>query len=407
MSNNEFLWHAKRGHGECILEMKKGNNTYHLKAVKKIFLNNYAFLLEDEYRSSYSCELVSFYNNDKYFLSLLWDKIKRTKIEDYYTFDYLVNNLYFILKRNKNHNYEKKVEHLFTKALDKGFFTENEQKSICSLISLTIDLNINSFIQKIIKQHYSDFKNSNLDVSYIEYYYNLKLSNKNSSVNIMSNEVFDNFDSLLECISNDLVFNKKLPLIVNKISNEDLKKLLGVLDNDNIDNSLKTNILKLILYSKKRDAEIIKTLISIVNNSTQEQKSIIYEILTKTKSKKALSVLRKNELSNSFYVRLLLNNYNKDEYESIHKKILKLRINYTNLDNWFEVEADLIKYCNRKDFDKRLLTDLKYFLKNGLSSNSRYKIAKILTRYNVLDDTDIKSLKYDADFNTRRYFENV
>ncbi len=77
------------------------------------------------------------------------------------------------------------------------------------------------------------------------------------------------------------------------------------------------------------------------------------------------------------------------------------------MDNWFEVEADLIKYCNRKDFDKRLLIDLKYFLKNGLSSNSRYKIAKILTKYNALDDTDIKSLKYDANFNTRRYFENV
>ena len=71
MNLDEFLWHAKRGHGECLLAMKQGNVSYYKDVVKKVFLNNYAFLITDEYRSSYTCELVSFYHNDKYFLNLL------------------------------------------------------------------------------------------------------------------------------------------------------------------------------------------------------------------------------------------------------------------------------------------------------------------------------------------------
>ena len=71
MNLDEFLWHAKRGHGECLLAMKQGNVSYYKDVVKKVFLNNYAFLITDEYRSSYACELVSFYHNDKYFLNLL------------------------------------------------------------------------------------------------------------------------------------------------------------------------------------------------------------------------------------------------------------------------------------------------------------------------------------------------
>ena len=106
MNLDEFVWHAKRGHGECILEMKKGNISNFKDIIKKVFLNNYAFLINDEYRSAYVCELVGFYNDDKYFLDILWKKIIRTKLINYYTFDYLINNLYFILLRNVDCNYE-------------------------------------------------------------------------------------------------------------------------------------------------------------------------------------------------------------------------------------------------------------------------------------------------------------
>lgn len=108
MNLEEFLWHAKRGHGECLLVMKRENIMNYKDVVKKIFLNNYAFLINDEYRSSYSCELVGFYHDDRYFLNLLWNKIVITKLSNCYTFDYLLNNLYFILSRNMDCNYEKK-----------------------------------------------------------------------------------------------------------------------------------------------------------------------------------------------------------------------------------------------------------------------------------------------------------
>ena len=112
-------------------------------------------------------------------------------------------------------------------------------------------------------------------------------------------------------------------------------------------------------------------------------------------------------LEDSFVVRLLLNNYNEDKYEEVHNKILKLKINYSNTNYWFEVENDLLKYFNRKNIDMRLLADLKCFLKNGLSSTSRYKIAMILKKFNMLDDNEIKSLKYDANYKIRQKFKKL
>lgn len=401
MNLDEFLWHAKRGHGECILEMKQGNVSKYKDVVKKVFLNNFAFLIEDEYRSSYACELVGFYNNDKYFLNLLWNKIMRTKLEDYYTFDYLINNLYFLLRKNKDCNYEKKIRCFIIKKLNKNFFTVNENNSICSLISLIIDLNINIPLKEILNQHQVNFKNSNLDLSYVEYYYQVILTDKNKKSNLVNKDIFKDFNVLLECICNNDYFNKQFSFIVNNISSKYLGYLLDLLDDDNIDSSSKTNILKIILYSKKRDVRTINKIIKIMYESTKNQKEIIYEILVKINSKKILSLLCQNNFEDSFIIRLLLNNYSKDKYESVHKKILKLKINYSNSDNWFEVENDLINYFNKKNIDDRLLIDLKFFLKEGLSSSSRYKIVMILKKYNMLNNADIKSLKYDANYKIR------
>ena len=142
-----------------------------------------------------------------------------------------------------------------------------------------------------------------------------------------------------------------------------------------------------------------------MDNSTKSQKIIIYEILVKIKSKKILSILFKKNLKDSFIIRLLLNNYSEDQYEKIHNKILKLKINYINSDNWFEVENNLIEYFNKKNIDEKLLIDLKFFFKNGLSSKTRYKTALILKKYNMLNNKEIESLKYDANYKIRQKFQ--
>lgn len=270
MTKNEFFYHAKRGHGECVLELKHNNILNYENIVKRVFLNNYAFLINDEYRSSYSCELVSFYNNDKYFLSLLWNKIKRTQLENFYSFDYLINNLYFLLKRNKNYIYDQKIKRLLIKRLNNNFFTVNENKSLCSIVSLVLDLNISISINEIINQHYSKFKNSNLDLSNIEYCYKISLIDKKNS-NLIKKQDFKDFKVLLECISNNQSFNKQLPYIVNDISDSNLQFLLDMLNNSTKNNSIKTNILKIILYSEKMNITIFNILVNILDKSTKEQ----------------------------------------------------------------------------------------------------------------------------------------
>ena len=404
---NEFLWHAKRGHGECILEMQQGNISKYKKIVKKVFLNNYAFLYEEEYRSAYTCELVRFYNDDKHFLNLLWNKIKKTKLEYYYTFDYLINNLFFILKRNVDCNYKNEIEHLLIKNLKRNFFTKNENSSICSLISLVFDLKLNISIKKIVDQHYATNKNSNLDLSYIEYCYHISLSSKDNNFLLLDHDKINNFDALLECISHNDTFNKQLPFIVNNISNKNFETLLDLLVDKKIDTSSKTNILRLVFYSRKKDIKTINKILDAMNNFTQKKKNIVYDILVKLKSKKVLSLLKQNNFDNSFIIRLQLNDYNNNKYEELHNRILKLKINYNNSSNWFEVENDLIKYCNRKKIDERLLTDVKYFFKNGLSSYSRYKIAIILSKYHMLDTREIECLKFDANYKIRQKFKNL
>lgn len=398
MNLDEFLWHAKRGHGECILALKKENPIYYKNIVKKVFLNNYAFLINDEYRSAFACELISFYNADNFFLSLLWNKIKRTKIEDYYNFDYLINNLYFILKRNKKINYEKRIKHLLISNLNKELFTFNECCSINSLISLINDLNMNIHIEEIVQQHYIKFNNSNL---------HLDGYTTNNNFHFIEKEEIEDFNKLLNCILNDANFNKQLPIIATYITNDSIELLLKYIEaNKDINNAIKTNILKIILFSNKKNIKIMKKLINILDKVNLEQRNIIYDILSEKKSVKLLNALSKRKLENNFYIRLHLTNYNESKYEKLHNKIIKLKINYSNSNNWFAVENALINYFNKRLIDKRLLVDLKYFFKNGLSSTSRYKIVIILKKYNMLDNNELKALKYDANYKIRKIFKN-
>ena len=65
-----------------------------------------------------------------------------------------------------------------------------------------------------------------------------------------------------------------------------------------------------------------------------------------------------------------------------------MNINYSDNSYWFEVESSLIDYFKRKNVDKRLLKDVYYFMNNGLSSDSRYYLVKILIKYNYLKDFD-------------------
>ncbi len=406
MNLNEFLWHAKRGHGECLLVLKESNISYYKNCVKKVFLNNYAFLEKDEYRSSYACELVAFYNDDEYFLNLLWNKIKRTNFENYFTFDYLINNLYFIIEKNKKHNFEMKITKLLIKNLDKDYFSINENNSICSLISLMIDLNIDKTIKKIIVQHYNNFKNSNLDLSDIKHYYCIDLPNNKCNYKFLNEEILKDFNALLEYISDEIAFNKNMSFLSKYICSDYLELLLNMLEEDNIDNSFKTNILKIVLYNGDLKVNNLSKIIDFLDKSTHEQKNIICEILKKAKSAKLLSILRNKNLEDSFLIRLILNNYNENMYELVHKKLLKLEINYHNSNNWFEVENELINYFKKKIIDDRLLIDLKRFFKEGLSSNSRYKIVLILKKYNMLDNKEIESLRYDANYKIRQKFKN-
>ena len=49
---------------------------------------------------------------------------------------------------------------------------------------------------------------------------------------------------------------------------------------------------------------------------------------------------------------------------------------------------------------------MKYFLKNGLSSMTRYNLTKILIKYSFLNDSEIKNLKLDANVQIRKFLKS-
>lgn len=403
MNNKEFLWYAKRGRGECIIELKKGRIFDFKYAVKKVLLNNLAFCPEDEFRSAFACELISFFNNDCYYINLLWKKIIRTELEDFYTFDYLLYNLYFLLKRNNEHLYDYKIGKLLSKRIEQEFFSLNENKSICSLISLCLDLKLDLDIIKIIKRHYDEFSNSNLDLSLIGCNYDMLQLFKKPISNIIKPIKLDK-ESLVKCISDNSCFKKQLPFLSERISKEDSCFLLSLV-NDCNDHDLKTNILKLIYFGHNNDKLIMKRIISYFSFLDSSEKVIAEDILCKTKSKLIIAFLLNNpNFSKSLKIRLLIRNYNSSSYAFIHKLIKEIKIDYKNSWKWYEIENDLINHFKRKNPDLRFLNDIKYFLNNGLCSISRFKLAIILEKYNFLDKNDIESLRYDAYYKNRNRF---
>lgn len=407
INHNEFLWYAKRGHEECILALEN-NLIYNYKgAVRKVVLNNYGFLKDGEYRSSYAYQLASFYNDNSYFVNLICGKLVRTDLNDDYTFEYLVNNLYFFLKGKKYKNIEKKIEKLLVKLLSKERYSVEEGNSISSIVSLIIDLNMNIAITDIINKYYLEYMNSNLDLSSIEFNYNILFDKKIRNDFSFDEKIVNDYDLLLDHISNENTFYRELPFISLNFNVLYINKLFDLLFSSKVDEKVKTNILKVIYYSNKCGVKYLNKLLALITILNNNQKLIVYEIILNIHSKKVTNLLNMKGIDNSLYIRIALKNYNGALYNDVHKKITKLKINYSDSDGWFEVEDELINYFKRKEIDDRLLIDLKYFLLNGLSSNSRYKIVKILHRFSMLNNEEIHGLGYDSNYKTRRFIKRI
>lgn len=405
MNAQEFLWHAKRGHGECLLEMKKQDISIYKRAVKNVFLNNYAFLLNDEYRSSFACELIKFYNEDSRFLLSLWKKLLKTNLNDFYTIDYLLNNIYFILKRNKKIDYTNKLRKLLNKYLSHNYYSFKESNATCSLLSLIIDLKININVKELVNSHFQSFTETNLDLSSIEQYYGVSFIHKAKQSIPFDKTLLDNNELLLNKIKKEELSPKDFYYISLYIKEETINYLFNYLLANNSCGVIKTNILQIIFFSKKYNYKYMQSLFELLNNSNNEQKELLSQMILSINNKAVFVYSNHCKIDKSLLVRIYLKNYKPYLYKEIHKIIREIKIDYSDSKRWYEIEEELIKYCNkRKNVDVRLLNDLRHFLLNGLCSTSRYKIILILKRHNMIKEKEITALKYDANQKIRNAF---
>ncbi len=401
MTKEVFLWHAKRGHGECFFALKEDAEKYRC-CVKKILLTNYAFLLEDEYRSFYACELIKPYNDDCFFAQLLWKKLTNTDFDDYFTVDYLLNNLYFIFKRNKKIDYTNKIRIMLTRCLKKDDFSFYESKSIQSLLSLIIDLKVDIDYETIIRKHQHDYSHSNLDLSEIDYCYHLNLNKPKHDYALCDKNNFCNCNSL-QLFLEQSVPDKEVYMLSKNLDSNLLDGLFKIIGDNFASSNTISNILKVIYYSNaKINLARSHDLIAVEKGLDVEQKKLLYSILSDAKA-----VIKNediNEMDDWLFIHLALNNYQESYYAEIHKRIKRIKVNYCDSDLWFEVENSLIKYFRKKTIDTRLLKDLKSFLKKGLCSFSRYKVASILKKHGMLTENEKNCLSYDANLKTRKLF---
>ena len=402
MTKEMFLWHAKRGHGDCFFAMNQDAAKYR-PCVEKILVNNYAFLSEDEYRSFYACELIKFYNDDSFFAQLMWRKLVKANFDNYFLVDYLINNLYFIFQRNKKIDFTDKIRAMLITRLKKENFTIGESKSIQSLLSLIIDSKMDIDYESIVKKHQHTYFHSNLDLSDIDYCYHLGLNKSKHNLTSNGSCDFYDFDSLKSFLKQD-VTDKELYMVSKKIDSDCFDYLFELIVGNPTTNNIKTNILKMIYFSNiKINSNRLRSLLSIEKELNVEEKKLVYSILANVKT--ILKTEETNKMSDWLFIRLALNNYKEDYYQEIHKRVKRMHINYCDSDLWFEVESSLINYFKKKNIDARLLSDLRIFLKKGLSSLSRYRIALILKKYDKLTECEKSYLSYDANYSTRLLFK--
>ena len=405
MNKEGFLWHAKRGHGICFLILQNGNIEEYRTDVKKVLLNNYAFLSNGEYRSSYACALVAFYQDDSHFLNLVWTKIIRTPLSNSFDFDYLINNLFFLLLRNKSINYTYKIKKLLEKRLNKNHFSFDETNSISSIISLILDLKLNIDVDKILTHYFSNFPTSDLDLSDVKNEYKLCFVQPKKAVLSFDNCLLTDFSLLMEHISENNNYLKEIALISYYISEDFIRKLIVELGN-NHDSITKMNILKTIYYSNKTTFEDSTNLIALADKANKKEKCYLYSIISNIKSKRVIHLLDSNT-NDTLFLLIALKHYNKTMCEDIKKRIKRIRIVYSDSEMWFEIEESLIElFCKRESYEE-LLEVLFYFYETGLSSHSRYTMVRILKKYGYLKKEDFETLKYDANYKTRKLMARI
>ena len=403
MNLAEFKWHAIRGHGECVVELLKRETTDYSQFIQHLVLNNYAFLI-DENRESYVHKLAEFYNQNEYYIDLIIKKLSKTKLENYFTFGYLINVLYFFLK-NCSCTYKARLFNMLKRKLNKSTFTFNENKSVNEMVSLLLDLFYDKEeVKLIINNYYKKFKDSNLELSTIEYSYGIRFDKLINNIRTIDYSIFENYDTFLACISNEKTFEFILPIVSIYMSRNVLNMLVDDMANKRFSLSDAYKVAEILYVSKKITSSYSKKILSCIGKYDNKTDEYLFKTLSvlKSKSLKDYGYSLLSTKNKAYGVAMLINNYESSDFDILNKKIKQLKINYSNSDDWFFVEEQLIRYFNKKNIDIKMLDLIYYFLKNGLSSFSRYSLVKILIKFNYLDLDELQILSYDANYNTRK-----
>ena len=384
MEKNSVFSYAIRGQGRFVLEVKKNSNEL-FKAVAKIVLNNYAFLKQED-RSNYAFKIASIYQKDSYFIDAIFNKLKRTKLDDDYTFVYLLDVLLLFLLRN------------------------NESASASKILSVILEVYKDyDFIETYINNYYHTHKESNLDLFIIGYTYKVNILKERKTPNlIMKLGDVNNYFKLIDNLNNDEWCRLYLFVASVYINNDTFNVLLNDLLMKKWNQEMSKKILQILINSDFIGTKHFQKIFLTLDFYDDEYKVILLEKMGSIESKKikqfAYSLL-KTEKYAPYCIINIINNYNNNDYKLVHKHIRNISINYKDNNYWYEIESALIKHFKRKNTDKRLLKDIYYFMNYGLSSDSRYNLVKILIKNNYLSGFDYECLKYDANPKTNKLIQ--
>jgi len=343
----------------------------------------------------YLYDLILLYDDVSYFINPVKELLSKTYNRDLFAqcIDILVNHYY-----DNNPNIKEFIYDFYKDMVRKKYFNRNKILCFEYLCIVLYDL----YGKKIIDIVLNDVNKIGIhhdDLSWFMSIINYK--DLSSSDDYEKIEYKYNFTEFLEMIKNNK-FCYCLAQFGNTFENEKCMDFLNMTNDLDLINKILDNYQSYRLYNNKIKATYIFKLLSLVSKFNDDIDYKVYDILSCYKHKEierlGLSLIN-NPKFLKIGIKMLITNYHKKYNDLLINSYKKIKFSFKRHE---DLVGDISRFMNsvKKDLPDELLF-ISY--KENYCSFCRLGVVKALRRRNLLTKDLIIELKYDSNYEIRKY----
>lgn len=414
MSLRKFKHDLIRGLGSCYIELENCNEIAKYKDIVVFGLtNSISFDQQVEgTRSHYLYGLAELYNDNEYFVLRITDRLNK-RIYNTDLFIHLIEHL-VPFAQNGSLNAKNELYRVYNVYLKK--FNRNEEYYIkldrlCSCL-----LQVDGI--KFIKYHLGKInklrkKPSEEDLGW---FHNNAVSRYKEEVYSLFQTVYPSFPTspiylktpevvthnlLLEMLE-DEDWNNKLYFYSLKASKEEVEKTIDyMIDCEDI-NTLR----KLLQVLGNRGGSLYKleSVLELRNKYGEEVNDLLYDYVREVRCdmiKKLGYTLLKDKSKRAVGLQMIANNYTKDDYGTLLINVKKVKVDYQESEDWFDLYYCIIELLdnNRKNLPEELLL---HMYNESLSSFIREQVFAVMHKRRLLTPKLIEEALCDSDYDMNK-----